>query len=604
MYLRRLYIENIGPLRKLLLELQIPQQESPKPVVLVGGNGSGKTNLLSIIADALFEAAAVHYSDVVPSTTLGSRPWFRVVGASTISSGASGSCALLQFEDQGSSYVYKEKGGSLAAEDITGSLPESFKPYASWPKEGPVKEFPLPDDVSKKTFEQGAYLYFPSSRAETPLWLNKNSLPVDDFDLASRFTKQLGKPIYVESGIQQLKQWILSIIVEIRTDFTVVPAANGGEIPLAIGHPNAVAQMPLWDALNGILKAILNDQSARLVWTGRFSGSKVGFVQSGSEVSLPLEALSAGQATLLNVFGTLLKYGDETTEGGTKPELIKGICLIDEIDAHMHIDLQYRALPNLIRLFPKVQFIVSSHSPLFVLGMEQVCGADNVSVIEMPYGLPIQAESYTEFGRALEVIQETKAFNQALFKVAGTEGKLLVLLEGETDPIYLKTAAELLGRTSLLENVELDWVGSKHPQSGQGFHTGKDALNATANFLKAKPELIKREVVLLYDNDVSKPSSDEGRLHVRSMPTNVKNTIVESGIENLFPEQVLSADMFDEKTFHKKNGTSTTTKSLNKMKLCSHLCESKRDVADFSEFSSVLDMIEAITAIGNDSTAT
>jgi hypothetical protein len=604
MYLRCLYIENIGPLRKLMLELQIPQQESPKPVVLVGENGSGKTNLLSIIADALFEAAAAHYSDVVPSTNLGSRPWFRVVGASTIYSGASGSCALLQFEDQGSSYVYKEKGGSLAAEDITGSLPESFKPHASWPKEGPVKEFPLPEDVSKKTFEQGAYLYFPSSRAETPLWLNKNSLPVDDFDLAPRFTKQLGKPIYVESGIQQLKQWILSIIVEIRTDFTVVPAANGGEIPLAIGHPNAIAQMPLWGALNGILKAILNDQSARLVWTGRFSGSKVGFVQSGSEVSLPLEALSAGQATLLNVFGTLLKYGDGTTEGGTKPELIKGICLIDEIDAHMHIDLQYRALPNLIRLFPKVQFIVSSHSPLFVLGMEQVCGADNVSVIEMPSGLPIQAESYTEFGRALEVIQETKAFNQAIFNVTGTEGKLLVLLEGETDPIYLNTAAELLGRSSLLEKIKFDWVGSKHPESGQGFHTGKDALNATANFLKAKPDLIKREVVLLYDNDVSKPSSDHGRLHVRLMPTNVKNTIIESGIENLFPERVLSADMFDEKTFHKKNGTSTTTKSLNKMKLCSHLCECKRDVADFAEFSSVLDMIEAITAIGNDSTAT
>ena len=87
------------------------------------------------------------------------------------------------------------------------------------------------------------------------------------------------------------------------------------------------------------------------------------------------------------------------------------------------------------------------------------------------------------------------------------------------------------------------------------------------------------------------------------MPKNIKNTIIEAGIENLFPEQVLSADMFDEKTSHKKNGTSTTTKSLNKMKLCSYLCECKRDVADFAEFSSVLDMIEAITAIGNDSAA-
>lgn len=595
MYLRRLYIENIGPLRKLSLELPIPQQESQKPVVLVGGNGSGKTNLLSIIADALFEAAAVHYTDVVPGTALGSRPWFRVVGSSTISSGASGSCALLQFEEQESNYVYKEKGGSLAAEEVSESLPEPFKPHASWPKDGPVKEFSISDDVSKKTFEQGAYLYFPSSRAETPLWLNKNSLPVDDFDLVPRFTKQLRKPIYVESGIQQLKQWILSIIVEIRADFALVQTENGKlQVNYSQDVFNAHAQKPLWEALNGILKAILNDQSARLVWTGRFSNSKVGFVQGGSEVSLPLEALSAGQATLFNIFGTLLKYGDGTTEGGTKPDLIRGICLIDEIDAHMHIDLQYRALPNLMKLFPKVQFIVSSHSPLFVLGMEQVCGADNVAVIEMPSGLPIQAESYAEFGRALEVIQETKAFNQSVLNVAGTAGKLLVLLEGETDPKYLNTAAELLGRSYLLEKIEFDWVGSKHPQSGQGFHTGKDALNATATFLKAKPELVKREVVLLYDNDVSKPSSDEGELHVRSMPTNPNNKIVESGIENLLPEQVISPDMFDEKTSHKKNGSVTTTRTLNKMKLCSHLCETKRDAADFAEFSSVLDMIEAV----------
>ncbi|MDO8811024.1 MAG: AAA family ATPase [Gallionella sp.] len=594
MYLRRLYIENIGPLRKLALEFHLTQEGNPKPVVLVGGNGSGKTNLLSIIADALFEAAAIYYTDVVPGTTLGSRPWFRVVGSSTISSGASGSCALLQFEEQESSYVYKQKGGSLAAEDITESLPESFKPHASWPKDGPVKEFPLSEDVSKKTFEQGAYLYFPSSRAEIPHWLNKNSLPIDDFNLAPRFTKQLKKPIYVESGIQQLKQWILSIIVEIRTDFQIVPAPNGSAIPLAIGHSNALAQMPLWESLNKILKAILSDQSARLVWMGRFSDSKIGFVQNGSEAPLPLEALSAGQVTLLNVFGTLLKYGDGTTEGGANPNLIKGICLIDEIDAHMHIDLQYRALPNLMQLFPKVQFIVSSHSPLFVLGMEQICGADNVSVIEMPSGLPIQAESYAEFGRALGVIQETKAFNQAVLNVAGIAGKLLVLLEGETDPIYLNTAAELLGRSSLLGNIEFGWVGSKHPQSGQGFHTGKDALNATANFLKAKPELVKREVVLLYDNDVMKTSSDEGRLHVRSMPTNPNNKIVESGIENLLPEQLLLPGMFDEKTSNKKNGCSTTTRTLNKMKLCKHLCETKRDPADFAEFSSVLDMIEAV----------
>lgn len=593
MYLRRLYIENTGPLSKLVLEFPVTQEGKPRPVVLVGGNGSGKTNLLSIIADSLFEAAAVHYTDVVPNVATSSRPWFRVVGASTISSGASGSCSLLQYEENETTYIYKEKGGSLSTEDVINSLPEPFKTYASWPKDGPVKDFPLPDEVSKKIFEQGAYLYFPSSRAETPHWLNRSSLPDADFNLVPRFTKQLKKPIYVESGLQQLKQWLLSIIVEIRADFVIMPIQNGVNIPMAQDYANALTLKPLWDSLNGILKAILNDQSARLVWTGRFSDSKMGFVKSGSNLALPLEALSAGQVTLFNVFGTLLKYGDGTTEGGTKPDLIKGICIIDEVDAHMHIDLQYRALPNLIQLFPNVQFIVSSHSPLFVIGMEKECGAENVAVFDMPTGSPIQAETYAEFGRALEIFQKTKAFNQAILDSTYLTGKLLVLVEGETDPIYLNTAAELLGRASLLDKVEFTWVGSKDP-NGQGFHTGKDALNTTANVLMAKPELINREVVLLYDNDVNKPAFDNEKLHIRSMPTNADNTIIESGIENLLPALLLSTDMFDEKTSHKKNGNTIMTKTLNKMRLCKHLCEAKREPTDFTKFESTLDMIEAI----------
>jgi hypothetical protein len=140
-------------------------------------------------------------------------------------------------------------------------------------------------------------------------------------------------------------------------------------------------------------------------------------------------------------------------------------------------------------------------------------------------------------------------------------------------------------------------VGAKEPKSGQGFHTGKDALNATANVFKAKPELAKRPVVLLYDNDVSKEPADFPNLYVRSMPTNTENTVVTEGIENLLPANLLMAQMFDEKTTKKKNGCIVTIKTLNKMKLSKHLCETKRDPNDFTAFGQVLDMIEAIAKL-------
>lgn len=45
----------------------------------------------------------------------------------------------------------------------------------------------------------------------------------------------------------------------------------------------------------------------------------------------------------------------------------RGLVLIDEIDLHLHPELQLQVIDILTRLFPKFQFVVSTHSPL-VLG--------------------------------------------------------------------------------------------------------------------------------------------------------------------------------------------------------------------------------------------
>lgn len=45
---------------------------------------------------------------------------------------------------------------------------------------------------------------------------------------------------------------------------------------------------------------------------------------------------------------------------------LQGIVLIDEIDLHLHMEMQKKILPFLITLFPNIQFIVTTHSP-FIL---------------------------------------------------------------------------------------------------------------------------------------------------------------------------------------------------------------------------------------------
>jgi predicted ATP-binding protein involved in virulence len=82
--------------------------------------------------------------------------------------------------------------------------------------------------------------------------------------------------------------------------------------------------------------------------------------------SLPsLEALSLGQWSLLSIFSSILMYNDNGNLL-TKTEDMVGIVVVDEVDSHLHIDMQTEVLAGLMKMFPKVQFILSAHSPILV----------------------------------------------------------------------------------------------------------------------------------------------------------------------------------------------------------------------------------------------
>ena len=57
--------------------------------------------------------------------------------------------------------------------------------------------------------------------------------------------------------------------------------------------------------------------------------------------------------------------------------LVPGIVLIDEIENHLHLELQKKVLSILTELFPNIQFIVTTHSP-FVLN-----SIDNATVYDL-----------------------------------------------------------------------------------------------------------------------------------------------------------------------------------------------------------------------------
>lgn len=590
MYLKQAYVENSGSLRSLDLQLSFDSEGKPKPLIMVGGNGSGKTNFLSLVADALFEAAATHYDNVLPAWGQG-RAWFRLVGGRTVSVGASGSVSFLHFDDDGADRFFKEKAGTVDAEAVKGRAPTIFEGQCTWPStKDSIKEFAIADAQSQTLFEKGVYTYFPSSRSEVPYWLNVEALPSTEFDLSQRFSKRLRKPIYVEHALHDFTQWLLGAIADVRTE--IWPQVQGTQTQWQFrGDPTAAMRVaPLLEQCNLLIRAILNDDNLRFVWLSRNSPDKVAIAR-GSEIILPnLAALSAGQAILLGMFGTLLRYGDLSSDDPVfSLNNVQGICLIDEIDAHIHIDLQHNVLPKLVKLFQNVQFILSSHSPIFVLGMERAFGPEAIQVVEMPHGISVGAESYDEFGKALEAVAASTAFAEKVIQEVRAENKPIVFVEGETDGPYIKRAAELLGKSSLFDNCDIEWIGSKD-ENGQGFNTGKDAMKHALSVLKANPNLANRKVLLLNDNDNLMPDQDIGGLLVRTLPKNESNTKVKAGIENLLTEDAISEDFFEEKEIKKENGNRAKTWTLHKANLCDHLCQNGT-AEQFAGFASALDII-------------
>ncbi len=330
--------------------------------------------------------------------------------------------------------------------------------------------------------------------------------------------------------------------------------------------------------VNHVLKQVLQDESATLQLSYRTARDRL-YVQTAAGVVPSLDHLSSGQANLFNLFATIIRYADRSNPyKSIRLHEIEGIVLIDEIEAQAHTDLQFEVLPKLLQLFPKVQFILTSHSPLFLLGMENVFGPDGFEIIDMPGGRTITTERFSEFRRSWELYRQTEAYERDLRSALHSGTKPLVLTEGETDPKYIRTALELLNRQDLIDALDIEWVGTQGPQGP--LNTGQKGLDHTRNVLEANPGLTGRKVLLLYDCDTNKPPVDTDLLSVRVIPRNDENSKTQKGIENLLPSHLFVDRFYRSREVPQEYGAINTIQEFLKMDFCRYVCDERRDVGD------------------------
>lgn len=147
---------------------------------------------------------------------------------------------------------------------------------------------------------------------------------------------------------------------------------------------------------------------------------------SQDDVDLPFPALSDGYRAYIGLLGDLLHHLHDCSKKGQRLTDLTGVVMIDDIDLHLHPRWQRTVVPRLAKTFPRLQFILTTHSPLVVGTVH----AANVRVIGKS-----QVHQFSEqlHGLSVDQILSSPYFGYTKPRSDKSEEKLKELLEGPID---------------------------------------------------------------------------------------------------------------------------------------------------------------------------
>lgn len=446
-------IENMGAIEKFYLDKEqlIKADGTPRIIVLVGKNGTGKTTLMSGIVDALYELSNSAFSDVLPKEGLGHK-YFKVSGSKNIRTGSSYGFTYLKFSQDGKAYEYFDKNRAVDVNNNDSKISEisnsQIVTQSNLHENDNTKKITSTEDNNdfKNDFSSNSYCYFPSDRYELPYWINESAIDlIEQFKESQKYNGYLDREITVRKSLKEIKNWILDVFLDSRTNISFL---DNGQIETTTPLEHVRLLSKSIDILELVISEVLQ-YPVRLNLNYRYqNSSRVKLIdkKTGLDYLPSLDNLSAGQSTLLSIFCTIIQYSDRNNIiKSINLSQIEGIVIIDEVDLHLHIELQHDVLPQLIKIFPKVQFIISSHSPFFLAGMAKTFNEDDYLMLNMPNGNPIEKiEDFEEFTKSYELFtQLTESHLQELADLRNKINQLskpLVITEGKTDWKHLKSA--------------------------------------------------------------------------------------------------------------------------------------------------------------------
>lgn len=142
-----------------------------------------------------------------------------------------------------------------------------------------------------------------------------------------------------------------------------------------------------------LLQELFNDPALKL----EFDYKSYTFYIHSEGKRFTFSQLSAGYSAALDIITDLMLKMQKANRLVRAYDM-EGIVLIDEVETHLHLSLQKQIMPMLTRIFPKVQFIVTTHSPFVLNSLDNAVAFDMVSQTPIAdltdYSSSVLAEGY------------------------------------------------------------------------------------------------------------------------------------------------------------------------------------------------------------------
>lgn len=406
LFITELQIMNVRHLKDIYIPLS---KDKMKHLILTGKNGSGKTSVLEYLNQYFMM----------------NREYYQASGVAPFSDDVAAFVEQMEIKPQESEQTDSGVVKRLLA------YAKAFKtlPYLEEYENCIKAEFNVPEGQWIKTFKNSGFLlaYYGAERKFQP----EKPKHVEKVELKSGYGT-------TEGPRNEFIKYLL--------DLKMTEA-----LAIANGKQEKAEEIKIWFLqFEKLLQQIFSDTELHLVFD---EGEFTFYIEEKGHNPFGFDTLSSGYAAVLDIIVDLIMRMEKNANKSFH-FLHPGIVLIDEIETHLHLEMQRNILGLLTTIFPNIQFIVTTHSPFILNSLKDTVIYDlenhvlvDHGLVDVPYNGIVEGYFNVDgmsqllsekFQKYKEIVSKEKLTDEDLVEVA----KLEMFLDEIPDYLALDIATE------------------------------------------------------------------------------------------------------------------------------------------------------------------